>query len=222
MILTVHQYRDRIEAGQILARQLAHYASRVDTLVLALPPEGVPIAVEVASYLNAPLDAFVVRKLVLPNDPEHPIGALAPGGARVFDDEAIQNSGLAPPEFADLVARETAELERRQQLYRGDRPPPQIAGRVVIVVDDGLATGYAMHAAIIALHRQQPAWLVVAAPVGSVEACNELAQEAHEVVCPLRPDPLRSIGLWYDHFSPTDDDEVRTTLRRSSGLPPRP
>ena len=218
MILTVHQYRDRIEAGQVLARQLAHYASRVDTLVLALPRGGVPIAAEVAPYLNAPLDVFLVRKLGLPDQPELAIGAIASGGVRVLDEATIADAGVTRDELAEITARETAELERRQQLYRGRRPPPAIAGRVVILVDDGLATGYSMHAAVIAVHRQQPAWLVVAAPVGSAEACNDLAQEVHEVVCPLRPEPFQAVGLWYDHFSPIADDEVRATLRRVAGL----
>jgi putative phosphoribosyl transferase len=218
MILTVHQYRDRIEAGQVLARQLAHYASRVDTLVLALPRGGVPVAVEVAKYLNAPLDVFLVRKLGLPDHPELAMGAIASGGVRVLDDEAIERGHVSREQLAEITARETAELERQQQLYRGNRPPPPITGRVVIVVDDGLATGYSMHAAVMALHRQQPAWLVVAAPVGSTEACDDLAQEVHEVVCPLRPEPFQAVGLWYDHFSPTDDDEVREGLRRVAGL----
>jgi putative phosphoribosyl transferase len=198
MILTVHQYRDRIEAGQVLARQLAHYASRVDTVVLALPRGGVPIGSEVAKYLNAPLDVFLVRKLGLPDNPEMAMGAIASGGVRVLDDETIARAGVTRGQLDEITAQETAELERRQKLYRGNRPPPPITGRVVILVDDGLATGYSMHAAVVAVHRQQPAWLVVAAPVGSVEACNELAQEVHEVVCPLRPEPFQAVGLWWD------------------------
>ena len=219
MILTAHQYHDRVEAGQVLARQLAHYASRVDTLVLAIPRDGVPVALEVASYLNAPLDAFMVHRLEKPGAEELTIGAIAAGGVSVYDESAIEHGRVTPEEIADITARETAELNRRQYFYRGDRPPPQIAGRVVILVSDGITTGLTMHAAVIALHRQQPAWLVVAAPVGSAEACEDLAQEVHEVVCPLRPEPLRSIGLWYDHFAPSNDDEVRASLRRTSGLP---
>ena len=218
MILTVHQYRDRTEAGQVLARQLAHYASRVDTLVLALPRGGVPVAAEVAKYLNAPLDVFLVRKLGLPDHPEVAMGAIASGGVRVLDDEAIARGQVTREQLAEITARETAELDRQQQLYRGNRRAPAIAGRVVIVVDDGLATGYSMHAAVMALHRQQPAWLVVAAPVGAPEACNDLAQEVHEVVCPLRPEPFQAVGLWYEHFAPTDDEEVRAGLRRVAGL----
>jgi predicted phosphoribosyltransferase len=219
MMLSVHPYRDRIEAGQTLARHLAHYAGRVDTLVLALPRGGVPIAVEVAEYLHAPMDTFMVRKLTLPHDPGRALGAIASDGVIVLDDDTIKANGVTPDELTAIVSRETAELDRRQRLYRGRLPLPTISGRVVIVVDDGVLTGVSMHAAVIALHRQQPAWLVVAIPVGSVEACDELAKEVHEVVCPLRPEPLESVGLWYDHFSVLDDEEVRACLRHASPLP---
>ena len=219
MILHAHQYHDRVEGGRVLARQLAHYASRVDTLVLAVPDGGIPIALEVASYLNAPMDAFVVRTLALASNPDVPLGAVASGGVSVYDEGAIAAAGVTPGEIAAITTKETAELERYQQMYREHRFPPHIAGRVVILVDDGLATGLAMHAAVIALHRQQPAWLVVAAPVGSAEACEELAQEVHEVVCPFRPIPFRSTDQWYDHSTPTDDETVRAALRRTAGLP---
>lgn len=219
MILNAHHYRDRVEAGQVLARQLAHYASRVDTLVLAVPRGGVPVAVEVAGYLNAPLDSFVIHELVSPGASSETIGVVAAGGVPVFDDAVIHRAGLSPHDVADLTFEGNAELDRRQRFYRGSRPPPQITGRVVILVSDGIATALALHAAVIALHRQLPAWLVVAAPVGSAEACAELAQEVHEVVCPVRPEPFHSIGLSYDHFPPGDDDDVRATLRRSTGLP---
>jgi putative phosphoribosyl transferase len=218
MIVTLQQYRDRIEGGQVLARHLAHYASRVDAVVLALPRGGVPVALEVANYLSAPLDAIIARKLARPENRDEAIGAIASGGVRMLDDEAIAHSGMTAQQVDELIQAETAELERRERLYRGNRPALHLAGRVVIVVDDGLATGSSMHAAVIALHRQQPAWLVVAAPVGSVEACEELAQEVHEVVCPLRPDHFEAVGLWYEHFSPVDDDEVREGLHRGRGF----
>ena len=218
MLLDVQRYHDRVEAGRVLARQLAHYASRVDTLVLAIPRGGVPVGFEVASYLNAPLDVFVVRRLTLPDSPLV-LGAVGPGGVTVFDDEAIAEAGITPSELADITAREQAELERSQQFYRNRRLPPQISGRVVILVDEGLRAGLGMHAAVIALHRQQPAWLVAAAPVGAVDACADLAQEVHEVVCPLRPQTFHSTGLWYDNFSPANDDEVRSALRRTSSVP---
>lgn len=214
MILALQQYRDRIEAGQVLGHHLAHYASRIDTLVLGLPRGGVPVAIEVARYLYAPVDVFTVRRLGLPHDPETAMGALAPGGVHVLDDETIERAGVTPAEVDAIVARESAEIDRRQQLYRGARRFPSVAGRVVVLVDDGLATALSMHAAVIAMHRLQPAWLVVASPVGSVEACAELAQEVHEVVCPLRPEPFQSVGLCYDHFSPTEDEEVQRGLRK--------
>lgn len=219
MILTTQQYRDRIEAGQILARHLAHYASRVDALVLALPRGGVPVALEVANYLNAPLDAFIVRKLLLPENPAIAIGAIASGGVRALDREMNEQQAVPTEQVEAITRTERAELTRQEQFYRGNRPPLSVAGRVVIVIDDGLATGFSMHAAIIALHRQQPAWLAVAVPVGTEEACDDLAQEVHEVICPLRPSPFQAVGLWYDHFSPVEDDEVRTGLRRARGLP---
>jgi putative phosphoribosyl transferase len=218
MLLTLQPYRDRIEAGQVLGRHLAHYASRVDALVLGLPPGGVPIAAEVANYLNAPLDTLLVRKLESPGRPGLALGAIASGGVSVLDDEAIRQAGTSRAEVAAIAERERGELERCEQLYRGTRPAPPIAGRIVIVVTDGLATGFFMHAAVIALHQRQPAWLVVAAPVGTPEACDDLAQEVHELVCPLRPHTLETVGQWYDHFAPTDDEEVRACLRRVGGL----
>jgi putative phosphoribosyl transferase len=218
MIVHAHTYGDRVEAGQFLARQLAHYASRVDTLVLAIPCGGIPIALEVAAYLNAPMDALLVRELVSPDDPEIALGAVA-AGVRLFDESAIERAGITPAQLAALTAGETAELERCQRVYRERRAPPQIKGRVVILVNDGLTNGLLMHAAVIALHRQQPAWLVVASPVGSQEACMELAQEVHEVVCPVRPPSFCSVSEWYDRAVPGDDDAVRSALRRTSGLP---
>jgi putative phosphoribosyl transferase len=218
MIVAVPHYRDRIEAGQVLARHLAPYASRVDTLVLGLPRGGIPVAVEVAAYLNAPLDAFLVRKLALADNPEQAIGALAPSGVHVLDEEAIRRAKVSPEELSTMIARETRELERQHALYCGKRPSSRIEGRVVIVVDDGLATGLSMHAAVMALHRQRPAWLVVAAPVGSIDACEELMQEAHEVVCPLRPETFRSVGEWYEQFPATGEEEVRAALRTAGGM----
>jgi putative phosphoribosyl transferase len=219
MTLDIRPYHDRMAAGRLLARQLAHYASRVDTLVLAIPRGGVPVALEVASYLNAPLDAFVVRRIALPDAPHVALGALAPGGVTVYDDQAITDAGVSARRIAEITAQETSELKRTQEFYRCRRPLPRIAGRVVILIDEGLAAGLAMHAAVIALLRQQPAWLVVAAPVGAPEACDELAQEVHELVCPLRPQPFQSVGLWYERFTPEDDDQLRAAIRRTSGLP---
>lgn len=219
MILTAHHYRDRNEAGQVLARQLAPYASRVDTLVLGLAREGVTIAAEVAAYLRAPLDAFIVQTITAPDHQDLALGAITSGGGSVIDHDAIYRAGLSQAEMRELVAHESRELKRRESFYREQRPPPRIAGRVVIVIDDGLADGFAMHAATIALLRQQPAWIVAAAPVGSAEVCEELAQEVHEVICPLRPETLESVGVWYDDFHPTADTAVRECLRHATALP---
>lgn len=219
MIFTAHQYRNRVDAGHVLAGQLASYASRVDTLVLGLPRGGMTVAAEVAAYLRAPLDAFLVRKIEAPEHAGVSLGSVTSGGLSVLDHEAIYNAGISSEDVRQLMAGESRELKQREEFYRDNRVPQKIAGRLVIIVDEGIATGFAMHAAIIALLRQQPAWLVVAAPVGSAEACNDLAQEVHEVVCPLRPEPLESVGLWYDHFSPVDDEEVRACLHRATALP---
>jgi putative phosphoribosyl transferase len=219
MILSTYQYRDRCEAGQLLARQLAAYASRVDTLVLGLAREGVAVAAEVAAYLRAPLDAFIVQTVASPDHEDLALAAITSGGASVIDHDAIYRAGLTESQVRELVAHESRELKVREAFYREHRPPPHIEGRVVILVDDGLASGFAMHAAAIALLRQQPAWIVAAAPVGSAEVCSDLAQEVHEVVCPLRPEPLESIGLWYDHFLPTEDASVRDCLRHATTLP---
>lgn len=218
MILSVYQYRDRAEAGQMLARQLAHYANRVDSLVLAMGASAVPIAVQVAQYLGAPLDTFTVRTLAAPGDPATVLGAVAPGGVRVLDDDAIRAADVSTAELDAITGRETRELERWERHYRGHRPSQHIAGRVIILIKDGFTTDWSMHAAVIALHQKQPAWLVAAAPVGSPEACHELANEVHEVVCPLRPEPLQAVGLWYDHFAAPADDEVRACLRHAGEL----
>jgi len=205
-------FRDRIEAGQVLASHLSHYADRDDVLVLGLPRGGVPVAFEVARALHAPLDVFVVRKLGLPGHPELAVGAIASGGVRVLNDEVVRAFDL-PPELIDAVAeREERELERRERAYRGDRPRLDVQGRTVILVDDGLATGSSMRAAVEALRSQHPARLVVAVPVGARDTCQELKCEADEAVCAHTPEPFRAVGLWYDDFSQTSDAEVRQLL----------
>lgn len=203
----------------MLAQQLFRYSHRLDTLVLGLARGGVPVAYQVATELNAPLDVFSVRKLAVPGNPDLAMGAIASGGGRVIDEHVLRESGVTQRELEEVSARESAELERRERLYRGNRPAPVIAGRVVLVIDEGLVTGYSMHAAVIALHQMEPAWLVVATPVGAPEACDDLVDEVHELVCPLRPDPLQAVGLWYDHFAPTTDDDVRMCLHRAKALP---
>jgi putative phosphoribosyl transferase len=207
-------FRDRVEAGRALARQLMSYANRRDVLVLALPRGGIPVAYEVAVALGAPLDIFLVRKLGVPGHEELAMGAIASGGVRVLNDELVHSLHV-PAQVIDRVARdEQQELTRREQLYRGDRQPPQLAGRTIVLIDDGLATGATMRAAAQAIRRQGPARLVVAVPVASGETCDEFRHEVDEVVCAVTPEPFYAVGLWYEDFSQTTDDEVRQFLER--------
>jgi len=209
-------FRNRREAGRRLARVLGEYANRPDVLVLALPRGGVPVGYEVAQALHAPLDVFVVRKLGVPGHEELAMGAIASGGVRVLNDEVVRM--LDMPEAAiDAVARdEQLELERRESLYRDGRPPVDVRGRTVLLVDDGLATGSTMRAAVKALRAQQPARIVVAVPTAAAQTCDELRREADEVVCPSTPEPFRAVGLWYEDFSQTSDDEVHDLLARAA------
>src|SRR5262245_22213541 len=188
-------FRDRHEAGRFLATKLTAYANRPDVLVLALPRGGVPVAYEVARALGAPLDVFLVRKLGIPGYEELAMGAVATGGVRVLNDEVV--SGLHIPDYmiASVTAQERQERTRRERLYRGDRTPPDVHGRTVILVDDGLATGATMHAAIKALQQQQPARIVVAVPTASPETCEELKAEVDEVICAVTPEPFYAVGL---------------------------
>jgi erythromycin esterase-like protein/predicted phosphoribosyltransferase len=209
-------FRDRREAGRLLATRLTHYANRPDVLVLALPRGGVPVAYEVASALGAPLDVFVVRKLGVPGYEELAMGAVATGGVRVLNDRLVNRLGI-PDDMIDAVAaREQQELARRERLYRDGRPPPDVRGRTVILVDDGLATGATMHAAIQALRQQNPARIVVAVPTASSETCEEMKAEVDEVICAITPEPFEAVGLWYRDFSQTTDEEVRALLARRS------
>lgn len=205
-------FTDRHEAGAVLATQLQQFAGRNDVVVLALPRGGVPVGYEVARALGAPLDVFVVRKLGLPGHPELAMGAIASGGVRVLNDDVLRS--IAVPQTAiDAVTRaEQLELERRERAYREGRPPVPIDGRVVILVDDGLATGSTMRAAVLAVKRLHPARVVVAVPVGARETCQELRELADDVVCAFTPEPFRAVGLWYADFSQTTDAEVRQLL----------
>jgi len=209
-------FRDRTEAGQLLAAKLGKYADTPNMLVLGLPRGGVPVAYEVAKALHAPLDVFLVRKLGLPGNEELAMGAIASGGVRVVNDE-IKRVLQVPDEVIDQVsAEEEEELERRQLAYRGSRPPIKVRGRTVILVDDGLATGSTMRAAVEALRRQRPARVVVAVPVGAAETCAELERAADEVVCARTPEPFYAVGVWYDDFSQTSDAEVRELLEQAT------
>jgi predicted phosphoribosyltransferase len=208
------RFRNRTDAGRQLAEKLAAYANRPDVLVLALPRGGAPVGFEVARELGAPLDVFLVRKLGVPGYEELAMGAVATGGVRVLNDEIVRGLGISEHEIDAAAARELQELARRQRLYRGDRPLPDIAGRTIILVDDGLATGATMRAAIAAVRQQQPARIVVAVPTASPDTCEALKAEADDVVCAMTPEPFLAVGHWYEDFTQTTDDEVRELLAR--------
>jgi putative phosphoribosyl transferase len=205
-------FKDRSDAGRKLAARLKRYANRGDVLVLALPRGGVPVAFEVAKELKAPLDIFLVRKLGVPGYEELAMGAIASGGVRVINEEVVRQLNI-PVEVIDAVAaNEQRELERRERAYRDNRPPPNVKGRVAILIDDGLATGSTMRAAAAALRKQGPARIVVAVPVSSPETCDDFRSEVDEIVCAVTPEPFRGVGLWYEDFSQTTDEEVRELL----------
>lgn len=210
------QFADRADAGRALAAELHGYVGRNDVIILALPRGGVPVASEVARVLDAPLDVFLVRKLGVPGREELAMGAIASGGGLVFNRDVVQLAGLDENQIRPVIERERAELRRRERAYRDDLPPPELDGRVVILVDDGLATGATMRAAIDAIKQQKPARLIVAVPVAPPETCREIAGMVDEVICLLQPEPFLSVGTWYADFSETTDDDVRELLERSS------
>ncbi|HEY3186334.1 MAG TPA: phosphoribosyltransferase [Solirubrobacteraceae bacterium] len=213
-------FRDRREAGRLLAEQLRGHAGRDDVLVLGLPRGGVPVAFELARALDAPLDVFVVRKLGLPGREELALGAIASGGTRVVNAPVVEALGISPETIAEIEGRERRELDRRERAYRGGRPPPDLAGRTVILVDDGLATGSTMRAAVQAARHHDPAKVVVAVPVASPDTCDDLRREADELLCLLAVRPLCAVGVWYEDFSQTTDDEVRALLAQAHGAAP--
>jgi predicted phosphoribosyltransferase len=204
-------YADRQEAGRALAEYLRYFAAK-DVVVLALPRGGVPVGYEVARALDAPLDVFVVRKLGLPGHPEFAMGAIASGNVRVMNEEVLESYPVSRAAIDAVTRAERAELERRERAYRDGRPLVPVEGRVVILVDDGLATGSTMRAAVLAARRLRPARVVVAVPVGAWQACRALREVADEVVCAFTPEPFSAVGLWYADFSQTTDEEVRHLL----------
>jgi predicted phosphoribosyltransferase len=209
------RFINREEAGQVLARMLSQYANRDDVLVLALPRGGVPVAFEVARALHAPLDVFIVRKLGLPQHEELAMGAIASGGVRVLNQDVVEGLHV-PPQIIDQVAqREEIELQRRQRLYRDDRPEPDVRGKTVVLIDDGLATGSTMRAAAEALHKLGPAKIVIAVPVAAPSTCDEFRKIVDEIVCAATPEPFHAVGIWYDDFDQTSDKEVRQLLDRA-------
>jgi predicted phosphoribosyltransferase len=213
------RYRDRRDGGRQLAAALAQYANRRDVIVLALPRGGVPVGFEVATQLGAPLEVFVVRKLGVPGHEELAMGALASGGVRVLDEDLMRVAGVSAEEVQRITEAEQAELDRREREYRGDRPFPDVRGKTAILVDDGLATGASMRAAVAALRLDGPARIVVAVPVAAPETCDAFQSIADDVVCPVTPESFQAVGLWYDDFSQTTDDEVHELLARSHLVP---
>ncbi len=205
-------FRNRRKAGEQLAPMLESYRNEENLLILALPRGGVPVAYEVAEHLNAPLRLFVVRKLGVPDQPELAFGAIASGGARVYNQRVVSALGLSEKDIEPVVNREMAELARREQHYRGDSPPPDIAGRTVIVVDDGVATGATMRVAVQALRQEKAKRIVVAVPTAASDTVEALQQEADDVVAVMTPDNFSAVGVWYDDFTQTTDEEVMALL----------
>lgn len=209
------RFGNRREAGRALARALAAYADRPEVIVLGLPRGGVPVAFEVAQALRAPLDVFLVRKLGVPGHEELAMGAIASGGELVLNDEVVRGLGPTHHEIEGVARRERQELERRERAYRGHRAAPRLEGRTVILVDDGLATGSSMRAAVRAVRRAVPHRIIVAVPVAPAETCEVLSREADHVVCLATPEPFLAVGLWYVDFAQTTDDEVRALLAQA-------
>ena len=209
---SVRPFADRREAGREVASRLRKYAGRDDTVVLALPRGGVPVAYEIAEALDAPLDIFVVRKLGMPGHPEYAMGAIASGGIRVISDDVIRWYGISPAAIEAVAREELAELERREREYRRGRPLVDLRGRTAILVDDGLATGSTMRAAVQAVRTLGPAKVVVAVPVGAPSTCEEFQDITDDTVCARTPEPFSAVGLWYRDFSQTSDEEVRQLL----------
>jgi putative phosphoribosyl transferase len=209
-------FRNRAHAGQVLATLLAEYADRDDVVVLALPRGGVPVAFEIAQALHVPLDVFLVRKLGLPGQEELAMGAIATGGVRVLNNEVVEYLGISDSVIDAVAQVEQQELERRERIYRGTRQPPDVRGHTVILVDDGLATGSTMRAAIAALRQQQPARIIVAVPVAAASTCQEMQREVDRIICAATPEPFYGVGQWYEDFSQTTDQEVRDLLERAA------
>jgi predicted phosphoribosyltransferase len=214
-------YTDRRQAGRALAERLRPYAGREDATVLALPRGGVPVAYELARALDLALDIFLVRKLGTPGHRELAMGAIASGGIRVLNEEVVQALRIEPGQIARVAAEEEQELQRREALYRGNRAAPVLEGRVLILVDDGLATGSSMRAAVTAVRQRHPARVIVAVPVGARETCADLASLADEVVCGRMPYPFSAVGQWYQDFEQTSDEEVRALLESPGRVTPR-
>ncbi len=209
-------FRDRRDAGRKLAQQLTDYVGRNDVIVLALPRGGVPVAYEVALALHAPLDIFIVRKLGLPGYEEVAIGAIASGSVRVLNEEIVRYLNIPMTLIDGVARRELRELERRAGAYRGNRPPPDVKGRTVILIDDGLATGASMRAAVTGLRAHSPAHIVIAVPTAAPETCESFKSEVDRIVCFTTPEPFYGVSRWYENFSQTTDEEVKLLLEEAT------
>jgi len=209
-------FRDRRDAGKNLAQKLSAYAGRPDVLIVALPRGGVPVAYEVALALNASLDILIVRKLGLPGQEELAIGAIASGGIRILNGDIIRTLSIPEEVINFVVKREIEELQRREKLYKGNRPSPDVRDRTVILIDDGLATGASMRAAVSGLRAQHPARIVVAVPAAAQEVCDAFRSEVDEIVCAITPEPFYGVGRWYEDFSQVTDEEVRILLEEAN------
>lgn len=209
-------FRDRRDAGKKLAQKLIAFARHSDAIVLALPRGGVPVAYEVALALHAPLDIFIVRKLGLPGHEELALGAIASGGARVLNEDIIRYLGISEAVIDVIAQRELQELERRERAYREDRPPLEVEDRTIILIDDGLATGASMRAAVAGVHSHHPAQITVAVPTAALETCEALKPEVDQMICATTPEPFYGVSRWYKDFSQTTDEEVRTLLQAAN------
>jgi putative phosphoribosyl transferase len=210
-----HQFENREQAGELLAEQLSAYTGRSDVIVLALPRGGVPVGFAVARALELPLDVFLVRKLGMPGYEEFAMGAVASGGSYVLNPDTVEMFGIDKQVIEEIIEREMLELERREKLYCEGRAPSRLEGRTVILVDDGLATGSTMLAAVSALHAEKPARLIVAVPVAAADSCNKLRAQVDEIICLRTPDPFHAVGLWYEDFTQTTDEEVKALLEQA-------
>lgn len=209
----MHKYQNREEAGRILAQELMPFAKQGDVIVLALPRGGVPVAFEIAKALHAPLDVFIVRKLGVPGHSELAMGAIAMGGVSVFNDDIVRSLNITEEEIDTITQKELRELERRKLIYRGDEPFPQVQDKVVILVDDGIATGATMRAAIKALRKLKADKIIVAVPVAAEDTCENIQKLADGLICPLRPQQFYAVGAWYNEFLQTEDEEVFRLLK---------